>query len=232
MSAPIGLVDTAVEQVQAQAEPLGLAWQIRIATVLAGDDPALVKLRLDGDTLATAVTFGISMLGPLAVGARVYVMGVPPAGQYVVGYARYPGFVDGVNVTSGTLISGVSAETDIPNLALSGTVLAGCTYLVTVQLHVSVTATSDDWQLFVRRDTALTGTNLLDARWSGDDLIGTRIWQWPFTATVTETLALFFSVARAAGAGTISVFGSPNGTLVRTHARLEFISPSGLWRTA
>lgn len=232
MSGPVGLVDTAVAAVQTQAAELGLSWHLHQATVLDGATPSLVKLRMDVDELAVAVTFGISMVGPLAVGARVYVMSVPPAGQYVLGYAVFPGLVDGVNVISGTLISGVSAETDIPNLALSGPVKSGYTYLVTVQAHFAVTTTTDDWQLFVRRDTALTGTNLLDARWSGDDLIGTRIWQWPLTVTVTETLSLFFSVARAAGAGTISVFGSPNGTLVRTHARLEAISPSGLWRTA
>lgn len=90
MSSPLGLVDTAVEAVAAQAGPLGLAWQIRIAEVLQGDDPALVKLRLDGD--ATAVTFGVSMVGPLAVGARVYTITTPPAGVYVVGWTGAPSF--------------------------------------------------------------------------------------------------------------------------------------------
>lgn len=233
MTAPVELVDTAVAAVQDQAAGLGLSWHLHQATVLEGATPSLVKLRMDGDELASAVTFATSMVGPLAVGARVFALEVPPAGLYVVGYVVFPGLVDGVNVTSGGLVSGVSAETDVPQLALSGRVWSGHTYVMTVQAHCSVTVTTDDWQVLVRRDAAAPGgTQVFDARWSGDDLVGTRVWQWPFIATVSEDLSLFVSVARTAGTGTISVFGSPGGSLVRTHARLEYVSPAGLWRTA
>lgn len=93
MTAPIELVDTAVAAVQTQAAELGLSWHLHQATVLDGATPSLVKLRMDGDTLASAVTFATSMVGALVVGARVFVLEVPPAGLYVVGWVGVPAAV-------------------------------------------------------------------------------------------------------------------------------------------
>lgn len=87
MTGPTGLVNAAVQEIQALAEPLGLAWQMRLAVVVNGDTPSDVQIIFDGDAVDSAAAVrGQSMIGPLATGARVHVMSVPPAGQYVVGY--------------------------------------------------------------------------------------------------------------------------------------------------
>ena len=88
-----GPTELAGEQAQAQvravketAEALGLTWSLRPATVVAttGDQPMAV---LDGDTVAIAVT---SMVGTLREGQRVYVMAVPPGGNFAAGRVNAP----------------------------------------------------------------------------------------------------------------------------------------------
>lgn len=67
------------------AQKLGLTWQTILATVKDGTVPSSVQAVLDGDTEVISVT---STIGPIPAGARVYVITVPPAGNYAVGYAQ------------------------------------------------------------------------------------------------------------------------------------------------
>ncbi len=70
------------QAIVAEAARLGLVWQMRTAAVTKATAP--IALLFDGDTVA--VNSGINtMIGSLTVGWRVYVIGVPPAGQYIVG---------------------------------------------------------------------------------------------------------------------------------------------------
>lgn len=70
-----------VGQVQAQARRLGLTWQmVKATTVGMGVDGTTVLAVVDGDTEILGM---ISMVGALPVGARVWVMVVPPGGNYV-----------------------------------------------------------------------------------------------------------------------------------------------------
>lgn len=65
-----------------EAGRLGLIWQLRTATVTKTTAP--IALLFDGDTVS--VNSGISsMIGALTLNWRVYVMMIPPAGQYIVG---------------------------------------------------------------------------------------------------------------------------------------------------
>jgi len=118
MSAPVGqqgqqTADATVEAVQTQASGLGLSWALRVGTVLFGSDPAAVILRMDGDNLARVN--GFSMVGPLPVGMRVYVVEVPPAGQYVVGFAGgHIGYIYAQTVMF--VASGTFTKTDYPDL--------------------------------------------------------------------------------------------------------------------
>lgn len=91
MSEPIQrTADATVEQIQDQAGGLGISWALRVGSVLLGSDPNAIVLRMDGDN--TAKVNGFSMVGPLAIGSRVYVIEVPPAGQYVVGFLNHTGY--------------------------------------------------------------------------------------------------------------------------------------------
>ena len=84
MTAPGGnAADLAVAQVQAiieNAQKLGLVWILRLATV-SDDDPILAVQ--DGDSEPIAHT---SMIGAVYSGERVWVLVVPPSGNYIVGH--------------------------------------------------------------------------------------------------------------------------------------------------
>lgn len=83
MSQPGPAQDLAVAQVQAiieNAQKLGLVWVLRPATVV-GDSPILATQ--DGDTEPIAHT---SLIGSVFADQRVWVLVVPPSGNYIVGF--------------------------------------------------------------------------------------------------------------------------------------------------
>lgn len=67
------------------AKRLGLTWNLRMATVTDATTSGQVEVRMDGDLASISVT---SMVGTVALGDRVYVITIPPAGNYIVGLAR------------------------------------------------------------------------------------------------------------------------------------------------
>lgn len=86
MTSPANTFITGADQLITRARRLGLTWGLRPATVAAplATDPTMVTVTLDGDTTQVVV---YSLVGLPAVGARVMVMFVPPAGSYIIGYA-------------------------------------------------------------------------------------------------------------------------------------------------
>jgi len=77
------LVGTGAEATVENAKRLGLTWTLRLATVLNGTDPVNVLATYDGDTAVISMT---SMVGPLVAGQRVYVVQVPPSGNFITGF--------------------------------------------------------------------------------------------------------------------------------------------------
>lgn len=101
MSYEVDALTAAAQQVVADARRLGLTWTLQNATVTATSP---VKVQMDGDNVSILVT---SMIGPVGLGLRVYVIQVPPAGNFVVGYigdTKIPGL--GGNWTPMTLLNG------------------------------------------------------------------------------------------------------------------------------
>ncbi len=83
MTAPGPAQDLAVAQVQAiieNAQKLGLVWILRQATIV--DDSPILATQ-DGDTEPISHT---SIIGTVASGQRVWVLVVPPSGNYIVGF--------------------------------------------------------------------------------------------------------------------------------------------------
>jgi len=80
------LVGLGVQAVTEIADRLGLTWQLRPGTVASSiAASSTVPVLLDGDEAAVSAT---SLLGSLLqVGTRVMVEAVPPAGNFIVGYA-------------------------------------------------------------------------------------------------------------------------------------------------
>lgn len=149
-------VTALTQSLQDNAERLGFTWQMRTATVTAGG--ASPTLTFDGDdTPAVGETIS-SMIGLLSTDERVYVIGVPPAGQYVVGR------MNGVPMT-GQLVgwtaamgvgSFVTAETAV--LATGSIIFqAGCAYEIDFETDVEGSANGNFANLQIRR-TSGAGT--------------------------------------------------------------------------
>lgn len=76
--------DASAQAVIADANRLGLQWQLRPATIKT-DSPIMGIY--DGDTAAIAMT---SMVGSVRVGQRVYAIAVPPSGNFICGFPVGP----------------------------------------------------------------------------------------------------------------------------------------------
>jgi hypothetical protein len=78
------LLSIQAQAVVERAKSLGLIWNLRMATVDDGTVAAAVTATFDGDTVSMSM---VSMAGTFVVGARVYVLIIPPAGNFIVGFA-------------------------------------------------------------------------------------------------------------------------------------------------
>jgi hypothetical protein len=94
-----------VQAIQDNAKRLGLVWQWSPATVTSIDP---LQAQMDGDTASIGVA---SAMGAVSVGERVYVMAVPPAGNFLLGRCL-PQPLLRARLTTGTLLTG--AATSIP----------------------------------------------------------------------------------------------------------------------
>lgn len=102
MSYDIAALTAAAQQVVADAKRLGLVWTLQNGTVTA--TAPNTQVQMDGDVVSIHVA---SMIGPVGLGLRVYVIQVPPAGNFVVGYigdTKIPGLAG--NWTPMTLQNG------------------------------------------------------------------------------------------------------------------------------
>lgn len=80
------LIGVGTQSLVENASRLGLTWNLKLGTVVAVTTTGAATVTMDGD--AVPVPIGVvSMIGTLTVNARVYVMSVPPSGNFVVGQA-------------------------------------------------------------------------------------------------------------------------------------------------
>ncbi len=84
MTAPDDTAAALIQGIKDNAQRLGLSWQLTQATVVDASSPESIVVAFDGDE---SLTPGVITMVPVSAGARVYVMQVPPAGAYIVGYA-------------------------------------------------------------------------------------------------------------------------------------------------
>jgi hypothetical protein len=77
------VVGQTVKLIKEDAQRLGLTWQMKTAEV-TGVDPAtdMVLARYDGDSESIPM---ISVAGVFGAGQRVYVLEVPPSGNFIIG---------------------------------------------------------------------------------------------------------------------------------------------------
>lgn len=89
MSYDIAALTAAAQQVVDDAKRLGLTWTLQNGTVTATRPN--IQVQMDGDAVSIQV---VSMIGQVSAGVRVYVIQVPPAGNFIVG------FVGNVNLST------------------------------------------------------------------------------------------------------------------------------------
>lgn len=99
------------------ANRLGLTWRLRLGTVTEAVLTGSPQVRLDGDDVSIPV---VSMVGPVALDARVYVIIVPPAGNFIIGTVM--GFQP-LQILSSQVVEGTSDLT----LTTTATLIPGVT---------------------------------------------------------------------------------------------------------
>jgi len=102
------LIGTGAKALVGNAKRLGLQWTLRLATVVEGSNASAVSATYDGDTVPISMT---SMIGTMSVGQRVYVIQVPPSGNFIVGMT--PGMYRARQTLAGTQATIVFS--DIPS---------------------------------------------------------------------------------------------------------------------
>jgi hypothetical protein len=100
MTTPDLTVLSAVQETQTNANALGLQWGLRPATVSNTTTAGVIEIVMDGDkNIITA----LSLIGAVAEESRVWVLQIPPSGNYIVG----DGYLSG-QVSSAVDLTGVS----------------------------------------------------------------------------------------------------------------------------
>lgn len=152
---------SSVDELRAQAQRLGLTWDLRAATVteVSGAFSAYVpRIDLDGDDAESVGITAVSFIGGVAVGMRVMVMFVPPVGSYIIGTfnpeqtQRYEIGSQTSHSTSITTVETVLETFD------AFTVLPGAAYRVEVDGWLLAATTT--FTIFRLRKTNVVGQSL------------------------------------------------------------------------
>jgi len=154
------VTDTATASTAAlvqNADRLGLKWGLKPATVM--EVGASIKIVYDGDT---ADITAVSMIGQVDIGDRVYVLFVPPSGNFIVGRVETAstGVLAQITSTGNTAFGGETSLLILP------TIVFPVGRALQVQGQVAFTATNAAFALFLLRRGSGTG--------------GTAIGEWEF----------------------------------------------------
>lgn len=212
-----GLISTGVQELVRTAGRLGLIWNLRIGTVTAVTSINSIQVRLDGDTDPISV---VSMMGTLFTGVRVYVISVPPAGNFAVGAVSriYPG-LRLATATRDTSSAAFTAETVTDTVTAS--LIEGRTYTVNSFTLARSTVAADRDLVRVREDsisgTLLRSFNIFIQATGADFGFYSEVL---YTAVATGDKTFVLSGARASGTGNIT---HTAGTSNPVYLYVEFV---------
>jgi hypothetical protein len=200
------------------AKRLGLTWQLRLATVVDGISANQLLVKLDGDD--TPIT-AVSMVGFVSTNRRVYVISVPPSGNFVVGWisGNFPQRVaTTVRTTAG---AGFTAETIQDSVTAN--LMANVNYRVVWEGKVQSTI-ADGYARMRLREDAVAGTQMQGVQQStafaasqSFPVLVTAEYLSPTNQTKTFVLTGF----RQAGTGTLSCFADANNP---TYLYVEYVN--------
>jgi hypothetical protein len=194
-----------IQQLKDQAARLGLIWLLQAATVA---DPATPTVTFDADPSATATPVVNLLSIPLA-GDRVWVVSVPPAGNYMIGRnpAMDPARMD-ADATNGASAAGTTTSAAYADMPGSPAVTITKAYTNTrLKVDFHATCFSTAVTTVVRFAAGISGVGdgdiaqlFFNPAATHLQVSGSAIFPVPVSGSVTVTGRW----RRVAGAGTIS----------------------------
>jgi hypothetical protein len=219
------VVGVTAKAVVDNADRLGLTWSLRLATV-TGKNGEFVTARYDGDSAGIDM---VSMIGPVAASSRVYVLKVPPSGNFIVGTTQ-PVTVAvclGANASDdGTLATSSGSEVAVPSASWDTEPVYSLQdnriFKVTItgaRLYTAIGVS----QIKVRKGAATTsGTELCRAEIE-DEVAGIgagvnldHVGWFANTSGDAVNTALSLTIIRATGSGNHSLFGDGVRPMIMT----------------
>lgn len=192
------------------AKRLGLTWTLTLATVTDGKNTIA---RCDGDTTELGM---FSVIGPLTTGQRVYVLIVPPSGNFVIG-------TDQSSYAGSTLIDWIASITATGAIAVETVVLTGnmVTFRARRAYEVifsgeTIGSIASNTAGYIVRRTSLTGTLLysISAHLMNVNVgftqtcLGRAIIRNDTDSVINDNLVL---TLQSIGGGTVTMTGSATG---------------------
>lgn len=185
---------------------------IRVGVVTAVESTTRLTCNIGGGVI-TGLPYLESYLP--AVGDNVQIVRMDATWLVVGVVGPFPGqVIAGCRGTSTTAITGIAGtETDIPFLSFTASVKNNWVYEIFTSILVTQTVATDAFTIQVRRDTAVTGSQMGFGRYSTEFTAAGGRWSLhaPFECSQDETITFFFSAVRATGTGTLSVIPRLSG---------------------
>lgn len=202
------LVSIGAQAIVTNANRLGLTWRLRLASVTADISANSIEARLDGDVNSIVM---ISMVGSIPVGRRVYVITIPPAGNYVVGLVDATR--SGQRIASSLRTSSVgtfTAETIVDTITAPG-LINGATYGVWWYAQIQTSVAGDAAGAKIREDT-VAGNVLTNQRVEmADSGAGYGVAQYGQYLSVADGDKIFVGTfVRSVGTGNLTASASVN----------------------
>lgn len=202
------LVSVGIKALKGNAFRMGLTWRMRLGTVTAvSSNPDVVEARLDGDSVSISM---VSMIGPLSLDDRVYVITIPPAGNYVVGFVASSFLGPRVATTVLTAASGTFTTAETLVASVTANLVFGRVYRITFDGAFNLTV---DGVIRVSiRENSVAGT-ILTVRDSWVDNGGTASVihaEVEYTATTTGSKTFVATGDVLVGAGTGNLNAAAN----------------------
>lgn len=201
-----------------RAKHLGLTWGLRMATVDDGTVASAVLATYDGDDVSIGM---VSMVGTLTAGARVYVLQVPPGGNFIISGSSPPGlgFIGANTTDNGTVATGTGTEQAVPSASWDNepTYVFGVGRLYRAEVvggAFSSAATAQAANIRVRKGTAtITGTilgtweHIAPAGFLGAAISFTYVTYIKNSTAAAVSTKLSLTIQRILGAANYSLYG-------------------------
>jgi hypothetical protein len=212
------LISTGIQTVLDTTDRLGLTWQLRVGTVVENPSVDLLRVRIDGDESIVSM---VSMIGKVPITTRVYVLSVPPAGNFITGMVNriYPSsrLATTTRVTNSAGFTTTETVTD----SVTATLYPGAVHRV-VAIFLAQSSAAGDFENARIREDSLAGAQLTVSRVSLGAAGAGFVTRLEVEVTPTTALKKTYVLTgqRVAGTGTII---HAAGTNAPTYLFVEYV---------